>query len=88
MRDHMQDAGDERHGPRCVSIVKVAPRPFRGRMRERLGGGHAGILPAQERRETRGRSIQLRDRDSNPKFDIQSVACCQLHHPGRDANQG
>jgi hypothetical protein len=25
---------------------------------------------------------QLRDRDSNPKFDIQSVACCQLHHPG------
>ena len=26
----------------------------------------------------------LRDRDSNPKFDIQSVACCQLHHPGID----
>ncbi len=30
---------------------------------------------------------QLRDRDSNPKLDIQSVACCRLHHPGRGAFQ-
>ena len=35
----------------------------------------------RERPVNTGRSL-LRDRDSNPKFDIQSVACCQLHHPG------
>ena len=35
--------------------------------------------------------MTLRDRDSNPKFDIQSVACCQLHHPGsheKDSRHG
>jgi hypothetical protein len=25
--------------------------------------------------------VKLRDRDSNPKFQIQRLACCQLHHP-------
>ena len=27
--------------------------------------------------------LELRDRDSNPKFLLQRQACCQLHHPGR-----
>src|SRR4051794_40173313 len=28
-----------------------------------------------------GPLVELRGRDSNPKFSVQSAACCRLHHP-------
>ena len=52
----------------------------------RLGRAGRGVGPRRHlaRPAATTRSELLRDRDSNPKFDIQSVACCQLHHPGRE----
>ena len=42
------------------------------------GGGNDGGRPEAPAVQTLTR---LPGRDSNPKFDVQSVACCRLHHP-------
>src|ERR1700744_2960581 len=41
--------------------------------------------PAEWICHTQQALLELRDRDSNPKFLLQRQACCQLHHPGSRA---
>src|SRR5271165_3989191 len=82
------------HGHTLTDAWRPSPAGSGDDFEERVRGAVSRTRPVENRArtgasrpETRTAAClrdarKLRDRDSNPKFDIQSVACCQLHHPG------